>query len=45
MRYTNEDVTCPVATALSKNILSLPVHPALTKENLVYITETINNVK
>ncbi|HJH25881.1 MAG TPA: aminotransferase DegT [Methanophagales archaeon] len=43
MGYTDENVQCPVATALSKKILSLPVHPALTKEDLLYITETINN--
>ena len=43
MGYTDENAKCPVATALSKKILSLPVHPALTKENLLYISETINN--
>jgi dTDP-4-amino-4,6-dideoxygalactose transaminase len=44
MGYTDENVQCPVATALSKKILSLPVHPALTKEDLIYITETIKNL-
>ena len=41
--YTDENVQCPVATALSKKILSLPVHPALTEKDLRYIAETINN--
>jgi len=45
MGYTDENVRCPVATALSKKILSLPVHPALTEGELLYITETLNNVK
>lgn len=43
--YTEENVQCPVATALSDKILSLPVHPALTEKDLMYITETINNVE
>ena len=42
--YTDENVQCPVATALSKKILSLPVHPALTEKDLIYIAETINNL-
>ncbi len=41
--YTDEE--SPVATALSRKILSLPVHPALTKDDLMYIAETINNIK
>jgi perosamine synthetase len=44
MGYTDENVTCPVATALSKKILSLPVHPALTEKDLIYIAETIKNL-
>ncbi len=43
--YTDENAKCPVATALSDKILSLPVHPALTEKDLMYITETINNVE
>lgn len=45
MGYTDENAKCPVATALSDKILSLPVHPALTEKDLIYITETINNVE
>ena len=41
--YTDENVKCPVATALSKKILSLPVHPALSEEKLKYIAEVINS--
>jgi perosamine synthetase len=43
--YTDETVQCPVATALTQKILSLPVHPALTEKDLMYITETINNLE
>jgi len=35
---------CPVSTELSKVVLSLPVHPALTDDDLRYICETINDV-
>ncbi|MCK4526064.1 DegT/DnrJ/EryC1/StrS family aminotransferase [candidate division WOR-3 bacterium] len=41
MGYTDENVQCPVATSLSKKILSLPVHPSLAEKDLIYITETI----
>ena len=34
--YTDEDVKCPIATVSSKKILSLPVHPALSDEELKY---------
>ena len=45
MGYTDENAKCPVATALSDKILSLPVHPALTEKDLMYIVEIINNIK
>lgn len=35
---------CPVASEVSNKVLSLPVHPALTKDDLRYIIESINNV-
>lgn len=41
--YTDENVNCPVAEELTNSVLSLPVHPALTDEDLKYIVETINN--
>jgi len=35
---------CPVSTELSIVVLSLPVHPALTDDDLRYICEKINDV-
>jgi len=35
---------CPTATRLSEKVLSLPVHPALTDDNLRYICDTVNGV-
>jgi perosamine synthetase len=43
--YIDEEVKCPVATSLSKKILSLPVHQALTEKDLNYIVEVINNLE
>jgi perosamine synthetase len=42
--YTDETVRCPVAREVSHKIVSLPVHPALSKTDLRYITETIRNL-
>lgn len=36
---------CPVTEKLANTVLSLPVHPALSEENLKYITDAINNFK
>lgn len=41
--YTDENVNCPVAGELANTVLSLPIHPALTEEDLKYIADTINN--
>jgi perosamine synthetase len=41
--YTDENVNCPVAARLAEAVLSLPVHPSLTDEDLKYIVEIINN--
>jgi perosamine synthetase len=41
--YTDEDVKCPVAAELANRVISLPVHPALTEDDLKYIVENINN--
>lgn len=35
----------PVAEKISKQVISLPVHPAVTEENLQYIIETISSIK
>ncbi len=39
--YTNEN--CPVAEKLANSVLSLPVHPALTEQDLEHITDIIND--
>jgi len=36
---------CPVATGLSKGVLSLPVHPALTDQELSHICNVINSLE
>lgn len=41
--YTDENVNCPVAAKLADEVLSLPVHPSLTGEDLDYMVEVINN--
>jgi len=38
------NVRCPTAERVSKEVLSLPVHPALTEDNLRYIVDTINEL-
>jgi len=37
------DVSCPVAEDVSRRVLSLPVHPSLTEDDLRYIAETMNS--
>lgn len=39
-----QGVTCPVSDALSKQVMSLPVHPFVTDEQLDYICTAINEV-
>jgi perosamine synthetase len=41
--YTDEIAKCPVTSDLVNRVLSLPIHPSLTEEDLNYIVETINN--
>lgn len=41
--YKNEDADCPIAEKLANTVLSLPVHPALTEEDLKYIADIVNN--
>jgi perosamine synthetase len=41
--YNDENVKCPVATEVSECVLSLPIHPSLTNENLEYIVEIVND--
>ncbi len=42
---TNYPDPCPVSTALSSSVLSLPVHPLLDQKEIAYICDTINKVK
>jgi perosamine synthetase len=37
------DVVCPVAEDVSRRVLSLPVHPSLSSDDLQYIAETVNS--
>jgi perosamine synthetase len=39
--YTSE--SCPVSEEVSHMVLSLPVHPSLTREDLLHICETVNS--
>ena len=39
--YTDENVNCPVASDMSKKVLSLPVHPHLSNGDLKRIVENI----
>lgn len=34
---------CPIAEKAAKNVISLPVHPSLTKENLDLVIEAVKN--
>ncbi|MCA1903206.1 MAG: bifunctional SDR family oxidoreductase/aminotransferase class I/II-fold pyridoxal phosphate-dependent enzyme [Candidatus Hydrogenedens sp.] len=36
--------SCPVATQISNEILSLPLHPELTEENIQYIVDALKKV-
>jgi perosamine synthetase len=38
-------VFCPVSDDASKRVLSLPVHPGVTREDCAYIVETLNNAE
>jgi perosamine synthetase len=42
--YTDDHVDCPIAAEMSKRVLSLPVHPQLTADDLRFIVQTIHNV-
>jgi perosamine synthetase len=41
--YSEKIAKCPVTSDLVNRVLSLPIHPSLTEEDLNYIVETINN--
>jgi dTDP-4-amino-4,6-dideoxygalactose transaminase len=37
-----EDTSCPIAEAAANSVLSIPVHPALTEDDLVRVAEAVN---
>jgi perosamine synthetase len=43
--YDDEAVNCPVSSEVSNKVVSLPVHPGLSRENLEYIVETTRLVE
>lgn len=42
-RELGYSANCPIAEKLAHQVLSLPIHPSLTEEDLIYIVNTINN--
>ena len=40
-----QGMTCPVSDALSKQVMSLPVHPLVTEDQLDYIGKAIREVE
>ena len=40
--YSKEGADCPVAEEAARSVLSLPVHPALTRDELSYIVSVVN---
>jgi len=43
-RPTSGEARCPVADKLAGQVMSLPVHPQVTDENLNYICDTLNRM-
>ena len=37
------NVRCPISEELSRRVMSLPVHPSLSRDDIEYIAETVNN--
>jgi perosamine synthetase len=37
------NVRCPVSEELSRRVMSLPVHPSLSRDDIEYVAETVNN--
>jgi perosamine synthetase len=40
--YSRELAACPVAEEVAQSVLSMPVHPALTRDDLAHIVQTVN---
>lgn len=41
--YSRELAACPVADEVAQSVVSLPVHPALTRDDREYIVQTVND--
>ena len=44
-RDSGDDLQCPVSDVLSSRVLSLPVHPGVSRDDCAYICDKINEVK
>jgi perosamine synthetase len=42
--YENEHASCPVSDGLAASVVSLPVHPAVTDEELAYICDVVRGL-
>jgi perosamine synthetase len=43
--YENTHASCPVSDELAASVVSLPVHPAVTDEELAYICDTVRELR
>ncbi|KUL00942.1 MAG: DegT/DnrJ/EryC1/StrS aminotransferase, partial [Methanomicrobiales archaeon 53_19] len=43
--YENEYASCPVADDLAASVVSLPVHPAVTDEELAFICDAVRELR
>jgi perosamine synthetase len=42
--YENSHASCPVSDDLAASVVSLPVHPAVTEEELAYICDAVRGL-
>ncbi|PKL61691.1 MAG: aminotransferase DegT [Methanomicrobiales archaeon HGW-Methanomicrobiales-2] len=43
--YENEHASCPVSDDLAASVVSLPVHPSVTDEELAYICDVVRSLR
>lgn len=43
--YENEHASCPVSDGLAASVVSLPVHPSVTDEELAYICDVVRSLR
>jgi perosamine synthetase len=43
--YENEHASCPVSDNLAASVVSLPVHPSVTDEELTYICDAVRGLQ